>query len=161
MCLPSRGLIGKEAGEMDGPSPKFQPSRCTCQHWEWKSLLASPVLVGFCSTRVSRSTRSCSRKGSQGWGFHFNSSNPASCKKWGKLANIIVMGMRNVPELREQQVGAALSSKETRKAFYWDCGSCLSQLSAVSQDMVRAAIPSTPPSRLWSPTRTRRSSRHG
>lgn len=146
---------------MDGPSPKFQPSRCTCQHWEWKSLLASPVLVGFCSTRVSRSTRSCSRKGSRGGAFTSTLPTLHRAKKWGKLANIIVVGMRNVPELHQQQVGAALSSKETRKAFYWDCGFCLSQLSAVSQDMARAAIPSTPPSRLWSPTRTRHSSRHG
>lgn len=82
-------------------------------------------------------------------------------KNWGKLANINDMGMRNVPELGMQQVGATLSSEETRKAFYWDCGFCLSWLSAVSQDVGRDSISSTDPSRLWSPTMTRNSSRHG
>lgn len=118
-CLLGRGLIGKQAGEMVGPVPKLQPSCCTCQPREWKSLLASPVLVGFCSTWVSRPTRSCHRKGSQGWDFHFISSNSASSKKWGKLANISVVGMRSIPELGVQLVGAALSSGESRKAFFW------------------------------------------
>lgn len=124
MYLLGRGLIGKQAGEMAGPSPKSQPSRCTCQHWEIEKPPGRTAqrARGILRHRGVKVHWKQHLQRASAVGLYPKSANSkVSCKKWGKLANINGMGMRDLREPGLQKSGslaARLSSEETRKVFY-------------------------------------------